>query len=129
MAERVWFATVAASHRDSRGVLVREPAFEPNSDCRANDQRLTSTPGDDPDPVPERERVLAHREVRTDVHRISTRTSRIPQRAAAEGLVASSPLLAVWNDGAQPCEMRGWPSLQFLGSSGRLLPTHEVQTT
>jgi hypothetical protein len=37
--------------------------------------------------------------------------------------------LAVWNDGAQPCEMRGWPSLQFLGSSGRLLPTHEVQTT
>ena len=37
--------------------------------------------------------------------------------------------LAVLNDGTQPCEMRGWPSLQFLGSSGRLLPTHEIQTT
>ncbi len=37
--------------------------------------------------------------------------------------------LAVLNDGAQPCEMRGWPSLQFLGSSGSLLPTHEVKTT
>ncbi|HEY6782334.1 MAG TPA: DUF4232 domain-containing protein [Candidatus Dormibacteraeota bacterium] len=37
--------------------------------------------------------------------------------------------LAVLNAGAQPCEMRGWPSLQFLGSGGSLLPTHEVQTT
>jgi Protein of unknown function (DUF4232) len=37
--------------------------------------------------------------------------------------------LAVWNHGVQPCQMRGWPSLQFLSRSGGLLPTHEVQTT
>ncbi|MGA8361503.1 MAG: DUF4232 domain-containing protein [Candidatus Dormiibacterota bacterium] len=37
--------------------------------------------------------------------------------------------LAVLNDGTQPCEMRGWPLLQLLSSSGGLLPTHEVQTT
>ncbi len=37
--------------------------------------------------------------------------------------------LAVWNRGARPCKLRGWPTLQFLNKAGGLVPTHWVETT
>ena len=36
--------------------------------------------------------------------------------------------LDVWNHG-QPCQLRGWPSLQLLRTDGSVLPTHEEQAT
>jgi hypothetical protein len=41
----------------------------------------------------------------------------------------TSIVLGVRNNGARPCELRGWPLLQFLASNGAALPTRETQTT
>ncbi len=41
----------------------------------------------------------------------------------------TSIVLGIRNSSARPCELRGWPVLQFLASKGTRLPTREMQTT
>jgi hypothetical protein len=41
----------------------------------------------------------------------------------------TSIVLGIRNSGARPCELRGWPVVQFLTSTGGGLPIRERQTS
>jgi hypothetical protein len=49
--------------------------------------------------------------------------------ASGGGAGNISIVLGIRNRSARPCELRGWPILQFLASNGAELSTREVQTT
>jgi len=49
--------------------------------------------------------------------------------ASGGGAGNISIVLGIRNRSPRPCELRGWPILQFLAGNGAELPTREVQTT
>jgi hypothetical protein len=50
--------------------------------------------------------------------------------ALSQGAAGSFTLaLGIWNRGARPCRLRGWPTLQFLNPEGGLVPTHWMENT